>query len=266
MYSRGILEKGEKPHLQSAEPYKHRQLGRTVPQTEQSRRHSRAPRCSKMGTVQSHFSLIPLCQQGDKGKAPIFTEKPKSPSYTKHLNRHARLALLFTAVQTHLFLHLTHTRTACMDQVQSKAEVCSSGPVCTLISKSPFRYPTAKSGRNGAPEGKWTYCIPQSCERESYSLMVARFGWWRRCWRSPRGHEKLSEVFIGQLRPARKRGNRNCHPPIGFGSLTASEEAEGLPTRPVQWSRIPGPRGWSPKAALHQSLPAAIRGNQPWVP
>lgn len=41
--------------------------------------------------------------------------------------------------------------------------------------------------------------------------MVARFGGWRRCWRSPRGHKKLPEVFIGQLGPTREGRNRNHH-------------------------------------------------------
>lgn len=28
-----------------------------------------------MGTAQSHFSLTPLCQKREEGKAPIFTEQ-----------------------------------------------------------------------------------------------------------------------------------------------------------------------------------------------
>lgn len=171
MYSRGILEKGEKPHLQSAEPYKHRQLGRTVPQTEQSRRHSRAPRCSKMGTVQSHFSLIPLCQQGDKGKAPIFTEKPKSPSYTKHLNRHARLALLFTAVQTHLFLHLTHTRT----WTKYKARLRSAPRALSAhsLAKAPLDTPL-QSQAGMEPQRESGHTVSHSPVKESLT-----HSWWR---------------------------------------------------------------------------------------
>lgn len=125
LYSRGILEKGEKPHVQSAEPYKHRQLSRTAPQTQQGTK-----------LLKDGKSTVPLLLNSalSAGRGRESTDfhrtKSKSAACTKHLNSHARAALIFSAVLTHPLLHLTHTWTP----AQSKAKVCSSDPACTLIS------------------------------------------------------------------------------------------------------------------------------------
>lgn len=60
--------------------------------------------------------------------------------------------------------------------------------------------------------------------------MVARFRWWRRCWRSPRGHKKLPKIFIGQLGPAGKSEHNNHPLPASCSSLGSSEQ----PQRQVQ--------------------------------
>lgn len=80
----------------------------------------------------------------------------------------------------------------------------AKGPVDISLQSAGERVSRAQS-----PTRKGT--VPCMCETEPYSLMVARFRGWRRCWRSPRGHEKLPEVFIGQLGPAREGRNKNQH-------------------------------------------------------
>ena len=102
--------------------------------------------------------------------------KTKSSSCTKHLNSHARLTLLFTAVLTHLLLQLTHTYS--LHGPEHKARPKSARRALSVHSLAPLGTPlqcARKECQAGTePQREGSHALSHSPVKRSPT-----YSWWR---------------------------------------------------------------------------------------